>query len=85
MVQTSSDFEIADDLNKFSESTFTREGLFNMPVPVFRYNESISDVNISESVVLQKVLSLKENKSPGPDVLHLYVLKSFAHTLCPID
>ena len=79
---TSGDFEIADDLNKFFESTFTREDITNMPVPAFRYNESISNVNISESVVLQKLMSLKDNKSPGPDGLHSYVLKSCAHTLC---
>ena len=75
---TAGDFEIADDFN----STFTREDVTNMLVPAFRYNESISNVNISESVVLQKLLSLKDNKSPGPDGLHSYVLKSCAHTLC---
>jgi len=53
---TSIDSEIADDLNKFFESTFTQEDITNMPVPAFRYNESITDVNISESVVLQKLL-----------------------------
>ena len=58
------------------------EDVTNIPVAAFRYNESISNVNISESVALQKLLSLKDNKSPGPDGLHSYVLKSCAHTLC---
>ena len=55
---TSSNFEIADNLNKFFEPKFTWENVINMPVPAFRHNESISDVNISESVVLQKLQSL---------------------------
>jgi len=79
---TSSDSEIADDLNMFFESTFTQEDVTNMPVLAFRHNESFTDVNISKSVVLQKLLLLKVNKSPGPNGLHSYVLKSCAHTLC---
>jgi len=56
-----------------------------MPVPAFRHNESITDVNISESVVLQKLLLLKVNKSAGPDGLHSYIPKSCAHTLCALS
>ena len=32
--------------------------------------------------VLQKLYSLKDNKAPGPDGIHSYILKACADTLC---
>ena len=32
--------------------------------------------------MLQKLCTLKDNKAPGPDGLHSFILKSCAHTLC---
>ena len=49
---------------------------------LFRYEESICDVNISEFIVLEKLSTLKDNKAPGPDSIHPYVLKACAHALC---
>jgi len=39
---TSDDQEVAETLNTFFESTFTREDFSNVPSPSFRNNESIS-------------------------------------------
>ena len=37
---------------------------------------------MSESIVFQKLCALKNNKSPGPDSIHPYILKACAQTLC---
>ena len=60
----------------------TQEDLSSVPVPPFRFEGSICDVNISESLVLQKLCSLKDNKAPGPDSIHAYILKACACSLC---
>jgi len=52
-----------------------------MPATSSVSEDSICDIDITEAAVLQKLLELKVNKSPGPDVLHSYVLKACAHTL----
>ena len=31
---------------------------------------------------MEKLSTLKDNKAPGPDSIHSYVLKACAHTLC---
>ena len=38
----------------------------------------LSEVHISEDVVLYKLCNLKPYKSPGPDSSHAYVLKACA-------
>ena len=51
-------------------------------VPPFRCEGSICDINVSESIVSQKLYALKDNKAPGPDSIHSYILKACAHMLC---
>ena len=67
---TADDQEVAETLNQFFESTFTREDLSSMPVPSFVSEDSICDIDITESTVLQKLLELKVNIAPGPDGIH---------------
>ena len=78
---TVDDEETAEALNQFFESTFTREDSSNIPVSTSVSEDSICDIDITESLVLQKLLELKVNKAPGPDGLHSYVLKACASTL----
>ncbi|XP_065884072.1 uncharacterized protein [Dysidea avara] len=78
---TADDQEVTETLNQFFESTFTKENLSSMPVPSFVSEDSICDIDITESTVLQKLLELKVNKAPGPDGIHSYVLKACANTL----
>ena len=78
---TADDQEVTETLNQFFESTFTKENLSSMPVPSFVSEDSICDIDITESIVLQKLLELKVNKAPGPDGIHSYVLKACANTL----
>ena len=79
---TMCDMEVVDELNRYFESTFVQEDMSSLPVPSFTSEGSICDVNVSESLMLQKLCSLKENKAPGPDCIHSYILKACAHSLC---
>ena len=78
----SRDQDVAETLNRFFESTFTREDVSSVPVPSSASEASICDDDITESIVLQKLMEVKVNKSPGPDGLHPYVLKACANSLC---
>jgi len=53
-------------------------------VPPFRCERSICNVGVSESLVLQKLCALKNNKAPGPENIHPIILKACAHTLCTL-
>ena len=79
---TTNDSEVAGNFNRYFESTFTQEDSSNIPVPTFGCEEHISKIDITESVALQKLCALEDNKASGPDGLHSYILKSCAHTLC---
>lgn len=39
------------------------------------------EINITEEIVLNKLLKLKEDKAQGPDVIHPAVLRNCAHTV----
>ena len=73
--------DAAETLNRFFESTFTQESQSQIPVPPFKIDNSICNVDIPETVVLQRLSVLQVNKAPGPDGLHAYVLKACVNTL----
>ena len=59
--------------NLFFESTFTREDLSSMPVPSSGSENNICDIDITKSIVLQKLREFKVNKAPAQMV---YILMS---------
>ena len=52
----------------------------SLHVPSFMSDNSICNIAVTESTVLQKLLELKVNKAPGPDGMHSYVLKACANS-----
>ena len=61
---------------------FTKENLENIPAFDDRhFQESLSDISFTKEDALQKLKSLKINKSPGPDGHHPHVLKEVAEAL----
>ena len=72
----------ATTLNNFFFGVFTKENLENIPAFDDRhFQESLSDISFTKEDVLQKLKSLKINKSPWPDGHHLHVLKEVAEVL----
>jgi len=72
---TENDQDKAEVLNDFFKSVFTVEDTTDIPRLAERHGGSlITELVITEEMVLEKLKSLKTNKSPGPDMCHPYVL-----------
>jgi len=78
---TAGDQDVAETLNRFSESTLTTEYVSIMclfpPLHLRPAYVMLIILNITESMVLQKLMELKVNKAPGPDGLHPYFFNFF--------
>ena len=76
------DKEMAEQLNTYFGSVFTKEDTNQMPEMLenarFSKREELREINISRENVLGKVMGLNVDKSPGPDNLHPRVLKEVA-------
>ena len=74
--------EKASTLNAFFSSVFTRENMDSMPDQEEREIEQLlNEVNFTHEEVLNKLKSLKTDKSPGPDQIHARLLKEYADEL----
>ena len=74
---------IADLLNDYFVSVFTREDIRSLPK--FQVGNGITELTsiiFSEGVVLKELLGLNVSKAPGPDALYPFLLKSYANYLC---
>ena len=73
---------MADQLNNYFGSVFTKEDINNMPEIAgdrgSNEMEELSEIQVSREVVLGKLNGLKADKSPRPDRLHPRVLKEVA-------
>ena len=61
-------------------SVFTKEDMNNVP-EVLReicFSEELKEISISREMVLGKLMGLKVDKSPGPDLLHPRVPREVA-------
>ena len=69
---TQNDHEIAEVLKSFFHSVFTDDSNDNT-LPAFdrRTLETLSHIEVSENQMVKALQSLKADKSPGPDGLHL--------------
>ena len=70
---------MADQLNKYFGSDFTKEDANNLPEILgdrgSGMKEELKEILISPEIVLGKLLGLKPDKSPGTDALHPRVHK----------
>ena len=72
----SDDTEKACEFNKFFSSVYTREDLHSIPGKLRVTNiKELETIEIGETEVLQTLLKLQPEKSPGPDGIHPRVLK----------
>ena len=76
------DSEKAEELSKYFHSVFVKENTYNLPTIGNRSNgHTVSDINISEDIILKLLDAVDVNKSCGPDLLHPRVLKELRHVL----
>ena len=64
-------FLMAEDLNGYFSSVFTREDISSLPVPDVKFQEAKSDyfgpLIVTPEMVAKKIKAMKDNKSPGVD------------------
>ncbi|PIK34464.1 putative RNA-directed DNA polymerase from mobile element jockey-like [Apostichopus japonicus] len=75
--------DLADLLNDYFVSVFTREDTSS--IPDFQGGSDrpkLDTVLFSDDVVLKELLRLNVSKASGPDAIHPYLLKTFAHYFC---
>jgi len=77
---TTSDVQIAEELNSFFKSTLTLEEPSYVPTIPSRISKTLSNINLSEELIFSKLLLLNGNKAPGPDALHPYSV--FSKIMC---
>ena len=78
---TLSDKESVEVLSTFFKSAFTVEDTSNIPDFPVRVDSQLNDFYITESDVLDALVALNPNKTPGPDNLHPQLLKNCADSL----
>ena len=64
-------FLMAEDLNGYFSSVFTREDISSLPVPDAKFQEAKSDylgqLIVTLKIVAKKIKAMTDNKSPGVD------------------
>ena len=76
--------DIATALGQFFQTTFSEETLDHNIITELsvRTTSRLSEITITEQLVLSKLLRLNSNKTPGPDKMHPCLLKNCAASLC---
>ena len=76
---------MAEELNAFFASSFTRENTKNNTSSNVKFKrdheEKLTDINITPELVINHLLKLKRNKSPGPDDIDSSVLLDISEPL----
>ena len=57
-------------VSRYFASVFTVEDTLNIPLILKNMREELSTITITGEIVLDKLMGLKSDKSPGPDGLH---------------
>ena len=74
-VTASNDDDKAETLNQFYTSVFTQEDKANVPTPTFTFpGPELTEIEITEDMVKEKLDDLNINKSPGSDGHHPRIL-----------
>jgi len=63
--------EMAEELNLYFASVFTKEDMNHVPEVLIEtgFSEELKEINVSTEMDLGKLMGLKVDKSPGPDNL----------------
>ena len=73
--------KIAEELNNFFKSVFTKEDDANIPEFDSRTNEELTNIQFSEEIVSKLLEKVKESKSQGTDSIHPKFIKETAKYL----
>ena len=75
---------MAEVLNNFFSSVFTKEDTESIPQPKkINTTSRFNDIHITEADLIKYIQKLKHIKSPGPDGIHPKILKEHQHGFLP--
>ena len=81
-----SPMEKVEALNEYFCSVFFVGNAEQISPPMYKFHrEQLTTVTITSDIVKEKLLNLRNNKSPGIDTLHPFFLKNLANELCPLS
>ena len=76
---------MADDLNEYFSSAFTKEDISSLPLParIFEEDESnnVGQLFVTPEMISKQIKMMKENKSPGVDGIPLELLKKIVNEI----
>jgi len=77
--------EMAEILNEFFSSVYTREDVTGMPaVPPARIRKKLRRTWITTEKVKKKICNLRNNSAPGPDGISPKILKNLKDQIAPV-
>ena len=74
--------DMADQLNDYFTSVFTRENLSRIPSIQDNTNAHLADIQVTPAKVMKKLERLRSDKAAGPDELSPRVLKEVTEEIC---
>ena len=81
LVQDNSD--MANILNTFFASVFTRENIGQIPAATAKETtDKLRQISVTEDVLRQKILKANPSKAAGPDGVHMSILQSLHGFIC---
>jgi Reverse transcriptase (RNA-dependent DNA polymerase)/Endonuclease-reverse transcriptase len=75
------DLAIAEQLNRFFASVFTKEDRANIPVQPSETDKKLDKIHISPNEVVKKLQKLRPDSAAGPDNIHPRLLKECCNEL----
>ena len=68
--------EMAETLNNFFASVFTKEDKTNIPVRELETEETLVNIVFTRDKIREKIKNLKPNSAPGPDKITVNILQA---------
>jgi hypothetical protein len=62
--------DIADELNRYFGSIFTKEDRENVPVKELETDQRLDQITVTREIVLRKLQKLRPDSAAGPDGIH---------------
>ena len=78
-------FQMAEDLNEYFSSVFTKEDISSLPLPARKFegdeSQNVGQLFVTPEMISKKIKMMKTNKSPGVDGITPKLLKEIVNEI----